>query len=572
MKLKFSISKKLMLGFAVPVVTLLIFGIVISTQINKNIKTVTEITTVSVPSVKFINKYYTAINESHYLLIEWVYSGSGKADGKSELNSIQDSLIQDIERDITKLQANWPETDIASFKAIKKAVKDSLFVAQKEVMNALNSSEAYGDWATFSPNESRVAKGGDIDKLTHSILHRTEKILSKFEMKSTGQTDQILKRFDGMFFKVLIASVLLIALTLLASFFTSRNITRPIAKMHRVLKRISKGDIPNTQLKDRGDEVGQMALAVNDIITELRKIVSGIKLSSEELSTMGTHISKQSENLMSGAENQAEAVESVTISLAQIKDGINETKKNANNAEDIVSDSVSKISENNINVKHTVDALQKISERITIISDLAFQTNILSLNAAIEASRAGKYGKGFSVVATEVGNLAERSQASSDDIDELSSSSIKTAKITELTSAELVPEIQEAERLVQLVKNTSLTLNRDLSRIEKAISELNFATQNSSLFAFEMTSLSEDLGGASKKLIEAVSFFKVDGAVLADISGSEEQINTIKLNETSSSESLDSSVQTVDITQKFKQEPGVKIDLGDIPDDDFEVF
>ena len=161
-------------------------------------------------------------------------------------------------------------------------------------------------------------------------------------------------------------------------------------------------------------------------------------------------------------------------------------------------------------VAETVVAMKEITQKITIIEEIARQTHLLSLNAMIEAARAQDYGKGFGVVAAEVRQLAERSRVGAVEITQLASSSVAVAEKAGEMLDRLMPDIRKTAELVQEIRASSTEQNRGTEQINQAIQQLDQVTQQNSSISEEMASTAEELAAQAEYLQSTMGFFKTD--------------------------------------------------------------
>ena len=277
-----------------------------------------------------------------------------------------------------------------------------------------------------------------------------------------------------------------------------------------IADRIADGDLTvmPKPLSDR-DTLG---LALERMVERLRGIVADALSASDNVSSGSQELSASSEQLSQGATEQASSAEEASASMEEMAANIKQNADNAAQTEKIARQSSKDAEASGEAVNRAVVAMRTIAEKISIVQEIARQTDLQALNAAVEAARAGEHGKGFAVVASEVRKLAERSQAAASEISSLSGETVQVATEAGDMLNRLVPDIRKTAELVAEISAACREQDIGASQINEAIQQLDKVTQQNSGASEEMSATSEELAAQAEELQSSIAFFKVDAS------------------------------------------------------------
>jgi len=309
------------------------------------------------------------------------------------------------------------------------------------------------------------------------------------------------------------AVVLLVtALSILLSVIITRSVTIPLAEVVTAAERVAQGDLRVKISTGRGDELGRMQTAISEMLQSLTRVIGEIRTGSASLSSAASQISSTSQSLSQGTSEQAAAVEEVSSSLEEFNSGIKQNADNAKRMEQMATKGARDAADAGNVVKESVSAMNAIAGRIGLIEEIAYQTNLLALNAAIEAARAGEHGRGFSVVATEVRKLAERSQVAAKEIRSVASSSVEVAGRAGQRLDELVPSIQRSTDFTQEVAAASNEQAAGVAQMARSMGQVDQITQRTASASEELAAASEEMSAQAEALRQLSDFFVLDSS------------------------------------------------------------
>lgn len=313
---------------------------------------------------------------------------------------------------------------------------------------------------------------------------------------------------------ILTVIILLSALIIgfVVSILFSRSISSGIEKSLVIAETLSQGKLDvdvDADFLARKDEVGALTRSMNSMVEKLKEVVMTIHSGSDNILSASLQLSSNSQQMSQGASEQASSAEEVSASMEQMAANIQQNTENARIAEKITIAGSESISKGNAAASEAVIAMKQIAEKVSIISDIAFQTNILALNAAVEAARAGEQGRGFAVVAAEVRKLAERSKVAAEEITKLTVSGVKVSEEAGNLLSAIVPEVEKNVRLIQEIAAASIEQGTGSDQVNSAIQQLNQVTQQNAASSEEMATSAEELASQAEQLKEAVSYFQI---------------------------------------------------------------
>lgn len=311
--------------------------------------------------------------------------------------------------------------------------------------------------------------------------------------------------------KMSITSIYVVFMTLINLSLLKTQILKPLNIIKLNMKQISdgKGDLTaRLNIKSR-DEIGELSYWFNKFMKNIHSMVSQISTTSKSLTNAGNELSSMSEEISTRANSQAATTAQVSDSLENILFLLDENNKNAKKTKEISNKSVEEIALNNHIFKNAIESVTQISENSLVITDIAFQTNILSLNAAIQASKAGEKGKGFAVVANEINSLAEKSKIASDKIVTLSKSGAEASQIAGDSLEKITSTILLSTDIVNKTLSANIKQKTDIENVNNSLIKLSEITNENTASSEEMSAAANELKNQAGSLQEVISQFKI---------------------------------------------------------------
>ena len=320
---------------------------------------------------------------------------------------------------------------------------------------------------------------------------------------------------------MLSAAAVSLLLGIVLSIFIARGFSVPLGHAVMVLQTLADGDLTVRSTVHTKDEVGSMAEALNRAMEKLDFTMQGVADSAANASSSAQQLAAASEAIASGAQEQAASLEETSASLEEITATVRQSADNANQASQLANSSKDSALQGQEVVSHAVTAMSeinaasaKISDIISTIDEIAFQTNLLAVNAAVEAARAGDEGRGFAVVASEVRSLAQRSAVAAKEIKVLIQDSLRKVDAgsglvnrSGETLQGIVGSVKRVTDIVGEIAAASGEQSIGIEQVNTAMTQMDQVTQSNSAQTEELSATAQSLSEQAAHLLELVSTF-----------------------------------------------------------------
>ncbi|MBJ2318259.1 methyl-accepting chemotaxis protein [Pseudomonas sp. MPR-AND1B] len=471
-----NIAPRAFLGFAFIGALMLLLGVFALNQMSKIRAATEDITSASVPSIRALDEFTQLTLRLRVLSYRLLTNREPDVQQKTleafELRNQQIRTAQDIyEKLITSTEERSAYNEyvrlLGQYRQIEERMKSLSRANQVNELRSLLNTELL-----------------DNSEQVNAVLTR----LLDINNDDANATNQRAKdQYDMAFDLVVGLLVVATALTLLFAWLLTRSITLPIAQALEAAEEVAEGNLTRPITVDGNDEAGRLLAAMAKMQHKLRDTLQRIAGSATQLASAAEELNAVTDESARGLTQQNNEIEQAATAVNEMTSAVEEVARNAvstseasrnattsaGDGRDLVQETVSAIERMSTDVQATASLIgdlanesRDIGKVLDVIRGLADQTNLLALNAAIEAARAGEAGRGFAVVADEVRALAHRTQQSTSEIERMIGS-IQTG--TEHAVDSMRNSTERAESTLNIARGAGLSLDT----INTAIVEIN---------------------------------------------------------------------------------------------------
>ncbi|MBD3919777.1 methyl-accepting chemotaxis protein [Paenibacillus sp. PR3] len=370
-----------------------------------------------------------------------------------------------------------------------------------------------------------------ITKIGHSSATKNGYVIQMAVPKS-----ELTAPIRNMMWTTLLAAVIVTLAAMAVTYLFTTRLAKPIVYITDVVKQLSKGDFrPRLHVKSK-DELGVLAAHMNDMLDSLSVTIGQVNSAAISVAASAEQITASTDEVARGSVDQADQARTMADLFEALEQAIKSVAFNANQARDYSNEAVHIAEQGTDMINHSIGTMQQVNQQmenlekdsnqigdiIQVINEIAEQTNLLALNAAIEAARAGEQGRGFAVVADEVRKLAERSgsatkqiasiihgmQSNTTECVKAVSDGVQQFAETRQSFDGIVVKVNEMSDKVNEIAESSVVQASKASDVLMTIESVASVSEEAAAAAEETAAASQELSQLAERLNESIEMFK----------------------------------------------------------------